>query len=98
MSDLISRSALIEEIKEWGIYGSGYSDAERENDVIDRIESQPTIEAVPVVHGRIIYKIDVPHCSVCGKVIHGESNYCRHCGAMLDLPECGARMKGGADQ
>ena len=28
-----------------------YDDAERERDVINMIESQPTIEAIPVVHG-----------------------------------------------
>ena len=57
-------------------------------DVRDMLDEQPTIEAVPVVHGEIIFKTDVPHCSVCGKVIHGESNYCRH---------CGVKMKGGKE-
>lgn len=48
----------------------------------------PTIEAEPVVHGEILWNDDVPHCSVCKKVIHGASAYCNH---------CGASMKGGID-
>lgn len=41
---------MIETIRKYGVYGSGFDDAERVNNVIDTIESQPTIEAVPVVH------------------------------------------------
>lgn len=108
MSDLISRSALIEEIREYGIYGSGYSDAERENDVIDRIESQPTIEAIPVVHGfndnRNYHECDEFRCSECGLHLEG---WVRHVyDEELDdefikeyvfkyCPECGAKMEGG---
>ena len=45
MSDLIRRSALMETIRRNGIKGDGYDDYERENDVIDMIESLPTFEA-----------------------------------------------------
>lgn len=49
MSDLISRKALIEKIRKYGICGSGYSDEERINDVIDMIESEPTAQQwIPV--------------------------------------------------
>ena len=44
MSDLISRKALIETIRKYGICGSGYSDEERINDVIDMIESEPSAQ------------------------------------------------------
>lgn len=44
MSDLISRKALIEKIRKYGICGSGYSDEERINDVIDMIESEPSAQ------------------------------------------------------
>lgn len=97
MSMLIDADALIEEIRERGIYGSGYSDAERENDVIDRIESQPTIEAVPVVEAEWISTGDAEldniysgyKCSACGYMICG--NAPNFCGG------CGAKMKGGAE-
>lgn len=90
MSDLISRSALIEHIKDvptWMVYDKnprkypvGMYDPE---DVISSIENAPTIEAEPVVHGEILWNDDVPHCSVCKKVIHGASAYCNHCGASM---------------
>ena len=105
MSDLISRRALIEALQKdkEAVYSHVFchTECQFEDELADDLEqfinNQPTIEAKEVVHGRIIYKIDIPHCSVCGKVIHGASNYCRHCGAKLDLPECGANMKGGAE-
>ena len=42
MSDLISREEAIQIIRSQGLYGSGYSDEERENNVIDMLESVPT--------------------------------------------------------
>ena len=95
MSDLISRSALIEEVREYGIYGSGYSDAERENDVIDRIESQPTIEAEPVVHGEWIYENYTWHCGVCG--FHPFKGYIPKTPGFNICPNCGADMRKGGD-
>lgn len=43
MSRLIDADALIEYIRENGVLSLGYSDNEREENVIDMIESQPTI-------------------------------------------------------
>ena len=66
MSDLISRSALIEKIRKYGICGSGYSDEERINDVIDMIESEPSAqqwipcsERLPEEDGEYLCQIDV---------------------------------------
>ena len=42
MSDLISSEEAIQIIRSQGLYGSGYSDEERENNVIDMLESVPT--------------------------------------------------------
>lgn len=60
----------------------------------DVMRCQPTINAVPVVHGRWIKEADRVnhwHCSRCGLVYglsHASFAYC---------PNCGARMDGGDD-
>lgn len=63
-------------------------------DIVEDIESQPIVDAVPVVHGRWL---DAPtvafteECSVCGFIVFWdggrpyEYNYCPHCGANMDL-------------
>lgn len=59
------------------------------------IEKAPTIDAVPVVHGRWVLGVPIT-CSVCGKpaaehdspITFWESPYC---------PWCGAKMDGGAE-
>ena len=65
-------------------------------DIVEDIESQPTVDAVPVVHGRWIEKqepipwceddVDVfTVCSICNCCSIGESYYCPNCGAKMDL-------------
>lgn len=60
-------------------------------DVVKEIQGQPTVEAVPVVHGEWIVG-SKPRCSVCGKsalrefdredwLSHVPSDFCPHCGA-----------------
>lgn len=60
------------------------------------IDHQPTVDAVPVVHGRWVEKqepipwceddVDVfTVCSICNSRSIGESNYCPNCGAKMDL-------------
>ena len=106
---LIDADKLIEELRKdkASVYSYVFchvgSDAEDSllNDIEQMIENQPTIEAVPVVHGGWIFKFDGPYgrerayCSACGNRsgIGGiESNqrkpYC---------PNCGAKMKGGKE-
>ena len=41
MDDYIRLQDAINAIREYGIYGSGYSDSEREEDVIDMLTSLP---------------------------------------------------------
>ena len=91
MSDLISRSALMEALEkeqkecEIDMTSPNFFKAK----MIAR--EQPTIEAVPVVHGKWI-----PHkrmarsplvmnyaCSVCGKD-GNQTNFCPNCGAKMD--------------
>jgi hypothetical protein len=102
MSDLISRSALINALKidRACIYSHVFShvdcDAEEELmiDLVQIINNQPTIEAAPVVHGEwievgVTCGITILKCSNCGKEhprLH--ENFCR---------DCGAKMEGGAE-
>ena len=68
-----------------------------ERAVVDMLERRPTVDAVPVVHGRWIedtysnstYDAD---CSVCGEKINWNGcmydfNYCPNCGAKMDRSE-----------
>lgn len=59
---------------------------------VDRLKEEPTIDAVPVVHGRWVNN-GIPDsmlsgCSVCG-CPYGSSGfrYCPHCGAKMDGDE-----------
>lgn len=61
-------------------------------DIIDLINNQPTVDAVPMVHGRWEHLgWDEWCCSVCGFVITTEGSwdkptkrYCEDCGAKMD--------------
>lgn len=64
-------------------------------DTLDWVEDAPTIDAVPVVHGRWMRDDDLlPYCSQCGErpLLDGSEEYVLspHC------PHCGARMDGDA--
>lgn len=68
-------------------------------DVVKEIHKQPTVEAVPVVHGyvkTVVGKMGVMHqeCSACGNALEWKAypNYCDECGAKLD----GADMRTSA--
>ena len=62
-------------------------------DVLDEVDAQPTVDAVPVVHGRWIpfhsqIAGDIQYCSACEIGFIAKTNYC---------PNCGAKMDGGDD-
>lgn len=79
MSDLISRSALLKEIRERA--GMWKRTAEVFCEVV---EGQPTVEAVPVVHGEWIGGKWYKECSVCSEVFTPTTtlpNFCPKCGA-----------------
>ena len=69
------------------------------DDIISIIDEQTTIEAEPVRHGRWIEPEEYTghtewHCSYCGDVVcticgYPSANYC---------PNCGAKMRGEADE
>ena len=98
MSDLISRSALIEAIKgvEVAWYLDGNYSTYDDTSIMEIIDEQPTVEAKPVVHGEWIKQkecIDTWKCTNCGEVekvptCMGEPmyNFC---------PNCGCDMRGG---
>ncbi len=59
------------------------------NGLLSLIEKAPTVDAVPVVHGRWIpfhSKIsgDIQYCSACEIGFVAKSDYCPHCGAKMD--------------
>lgn len=76
-----------------------------------RINSQPTVDAVPVVHGRwassqAYAEVGECYCSVCKTVYYaddlftvGETDECGCGQALLPFycPHCGAKMDGEAD-
>lgn len=92
---LIDGDGLIENY-EWCKAQSGRYNADYWNDVIRRVNDQPTVNAVPVVHGAWVehedYNGDCYYsCSACGcdwTTIDGTpaENNMRFC------PECGAKM------
>lgn len=66
------------------------------------LNAQPTVDAATVVHGRWIYDggneyVDHYHCDRCGQEIdlcneiytEPKPNYCKNCGAKMDLPDDG---------
>lgn len=62
--------------------------------VLAEVDRQPTIDAVPVVHGRWIEKPylfgTTRYCSKCGDnygMPHGVFNFCPNCGTKMDLDE-----------
>ncbi len=56
-----------------------------EDTILDLVDSVPTVDAVPVVHGELIHHDDgVDTCSECGNAESSDSYYCRYCGAKMD--------------
>ena len=91
MDDLISRSALIEELHQKKSIMVAEPDGKHSvnlETVIDYIGEYPTVDAVPVVHGEWIENetmirslfIENYHCSICNTISH-KRNFCSNCGA-----------------
>lgn len=92
---LIDANALIKGFEAVGLGDHSLIESVLAAGVYAGIENAPTIDAVPVVHGR--WELGVPvTCSACGKpaaehdspISFWESPYC---------PWCGAKMDGGAN-
>jgi len=88
MDDLISRAAAIS----W--FFRPYSNEEYYSnlDVVRALKAIPTVDAVPVMHGRWIRYSEIFHdpeytlvkCSVCGGESCCDAAYCPDCGAKMD--------------
>ena len=71
-------------------YDGGYN-FERERKIRDSLMALPTVDAVPVVHGRWIYHPDWQadgecgyECSECGMGSDVDYQFCMRCGAKMD--------------
>lgn len=89
MSDLISRSALKKYMRDYKWEFALNSDFSK---AIEMVDVQPTIEAVPVVHGEWEVNGVNPHnmtignwrCTACDGISLKDSNFCPNCGAKMD--------------
>lgn len=91
MTEYIEREAAITKIREEGVYGSGYSNHEREDDVVDMIESIPVADVRPERYARKIKFYNEPWsgkkfttCTVCGGKVGPRDEFCKHCGAKFE--------------
>lgn len=85
MSDLISRSALIERLEKSLIHIDGTTKRTTEI-IIQEINNAPTIEAKPIVHGEWKFEMStvfpVYRCSECNcATALGQTKFCPNCGA-----------------
>ena len=90
---LIDANALVDELK-WLQSQVSNANAIEIQEYIDRINRQPTVDAVEVVHGRWENQHGIYSCSVCGKsnpyevlgdnIWYWPCNYCPNCGAKMD--------------
>ena len=81
-------------VKRWSIADKKKEDTIRAvmADVVTPIVvSQPTVDAIPVVHGHWIYHPEWVadgecgyECSECGRGVDLDYAYCPHCGARMD--------------
>lgn len=87
MTEYIERDALLERAKQTAYYFAVKS-------ILTEI---PTIDAVPVVHGRWIETSEGTFCSECNKnpIPVEHYNVCNFTGAYC--PNCGAKMDGGVN-
>ena len=82
----MARMIDAEKYKEDLWVGRDYLDEDTLLTATNILDSQPTIEAEPVRHGRWIEKDDgVMHCTECDRVGNPHTdNYCPNCGAKMD--------------
>ena len=64
---------------------TGYTDSLNVMTAIrDRLEALPTVDAVPVKHGRWMLGVSLWYCSECGSSYsYNDYAYCPHCGAKM---------------
>ena len=97
MDEYVSRQDVITTIRENGVYGSGYSNEEREDNVVDMIESVPAADVRPVKRGHWVKRMEehtaaeytsftpIWSCSECGleydPALAPRIHFCYNCGA-----------------
>ena len=93
---LIDAKKLIKAILDFPDCENGYSDTYDKEYIISEVEAQPTVDAVPVRHGRWIKEYltstgggvySVYRCSECEHTyqdIGYHFNWCPNCGCMMD--------------
>ena len=85
MSDLISRSALIDIFEERMQDDNVMCPIIKVLDVLEIVEEQPTVEAKPVVKGEWLhhegYFFTPNECSACGILQEFATSFCPNCGA-----------------
>ena len=92
MAEFINKAVAIEKTEVFcDVFDTKWTDEK----VLAWIGNLPTVDAVPVVHGRWMVKVESYHdtftdeywdeeyfsCSVCGKNSDSTHNYCPNCGA-----------------
>lgn len=99
MSDLISRSDLIDLFEEKMFNDKLMNPVIKLLNVVEIIEEQPTIEVAPVVHGKWVKYSFSCVCTQCETEFDDDIRRIMGEGKMPNFcPECGAKMDGGADQ
>lgn len=94
MGECIEREATIKRIEavycaDCNSYNGVRCRACGTGDAIDIIEDVPAADVAPVVHGRWIpfhseIAGDIQYCSACEIGFAAKTDYCPHCGAMMD--------------
>lgn len=85
-NDLISRAAAIAEVEQWAEHGY---DVIHWTGIKAMLETQPAVDAAPIVHAQWIEEPDRYYhwrCSACGFVEGVVSKFYHYC------PDCGAKM------
>lgn len=108
--DLISRSALIEAFHTDIVNHMQYIDDSTVSVCISEIEEAPTVDAVPVVHGRwevVMHKQDIAYYAQCDHCGFEHACGSKGLGSLIDelepffynyCPNCGALMDGGEEE
>ncbi len=83
---LIDANALMDDVE---MDGALYACLGAVDDVRTIVDSQPTVDAVEVVHGRWDDSFDgiTPYCTACGRshdCMNRTPNFCPNCGAKMD--------------
>ncbi len=94
MNDIISRRSAIKAIEDLQDCYNGYSDTYDKACIIGVLEEVPTVEAVPVRHGKWLKAYGdheafgvrpfYRYCSKCNEATVFPYNYCPNCGARMD--------------